>query len=218
MSNIYLMFVDTDAHSVDWITYSRAAMLHDCLPNCAGVFRLSDPPKALRNAPEGWVLYLLCHGNDTSIGGLTGTALAAKVSKVIPATGLGMIHVQSCATGKTPAEQFAVALGKAGHSVIVKAPVNNATFTDEIGFLVLEKATPKVMATYNTLRGTHEAAGAKAAATPPKGDLLKFCDTVHKATKQFWTDFSKLFKGIAFPTGQGWNAYETDPGKGAKKI
>jgi hypothetical protein len=217
MSNIYLMFVDDNAHSVDWITYSRASMLHDCLPNCAGVFRLSDPPKALKTADEGWVLYLLCHGDDTEIGGFTGKALAEKVSKVIPADKLGMIHIQSCATGDKPAAAFAAALGKAGHQVIVKAPVNNATFTDEIGFLVLEKAPPKVMKAYKDLRATHESAGSTAAASPPKGDLLKFCDNVHKATKQFWTDFSKLFKGIAFPTGQGWNAYQTE-GKGAKKL
>jgi hypothetical protein len=223
MSKIYIMFVDAQPGSVDWITYCRAAMLYHALPNCAGVFKLSSPPASLRTETDGWNLYLLAHGDDTAIGGLKGADLAAKLTGIIPATATGFIHVQSCKTGATPAKDFAEGLGKKGHKLFVKAPADNATFTEEVGFRVLDRGewdkNPDNAKKYRELVNKYVTAGGQAAAkVPSSGDLLKGCDAVYSATQAFWPEFSKLFKNVSFPTGQGWKAYETIPGTGAKAI
>lgn len=221
MSNIYLMFINATQNAVDWITYCRAHMLYEALPNCAGIYRMAQPPVKLKLAPEGWNLYVLCHGDKTTIGGLSGTILADRLSKVIPAKNLGFIHLQSCQTGGQPAEEFATRLGKLGHHVIVKAPAANATFTEEIGFRVLDVGsfTPQLKAEYNRLVSNHKQAGKRAAESASgSGDLRCLCRNVYRATIPFWKEFSKLFKKCAMPTGAGWRAYETTPPKGSRPI
>lgn len=221
MAGIYIILVDEHETHVNWITYCRAHFLYQALPNCQGIFRLSDPPPSLANEEAGWNLYLLCHGDDAAIGGITGDNLAAKIQKVIPAKGLGFIHIQSCKTGNIPALKFAQKLGDLGHSVIVKAPSDNATFTEEIGFRVLDRGnfTKKISEEYSNLVSQYEPKG-KAIVDKHKagGDLRLLCKKVYEITEPFWTDFSKLFNRCALQMGIGWKAYETIAGKGCKKI
>ncbi len=220
MSNIYLMFVDLNPHAVDWITYCRAHMLNEALPNCAGIYRLSQAPSQLRDAAEGWNLYILCHGDAATIGGLSGAELADALHPVIPVDKLGLIHLQSCKTGQRAAGDFAERLGQLGHHAIIKAPGANATFTEEVGFRVLDvgRFTPDLNRQYQSLLRAHENAGKRAVAGGGGGNLQGFCRTVFQATKPFWDGFSKLFKQCALPMGSGWRAYETIPGSGCKEI
>ncbi|MCP4624025.1 MAG: hypothetical protein GY850_10890 [bacterium] len=208
------MFVDKKPYSVDWITYCRAHMLSDALPNCAGIFSLKNQlPTNLKKANEGWNLYLLCHGNERKIGGYPGKDLAEEMEPIIPATSKGFIHIQSCSTGAVPAEEFTKKLGVQRHNVIVKAPSKNATFTEEIGFRVLDtkKFNRNLETAYKILVAKHELNGKKVSegAIKAKNDYKTVCKKTYDATKQFWSDFSELFKKCSLPTGAGWKGYQT---------
>lgn len=219
MSNIYLMLIDAVPDAIDWITYCRAHMLYEALPNCAGIYRSSDPPAPLKSAPEGWNLYVMCHGNADAIGGLAGSDLADLLHNIIPPNKLGFIHIQSCATGEKPASEFTTRLGQLGHKVIVKAPSASATFTDEIGFRVLDAGsyTPLLKSQYKALVGKYKKIGEDAVAAAGTGNLRNLCRSVYQATFIFWQKFSTLFKQCSMPTGSGWKAYETTS-TGSKPI
>jgi len=54
MSKIYIMLVDKKTNATDWITYCRAHMLFNALPNCAGIYSLnSQQPENLKNEAAG---------------------------------------------------------------------------------------------------------------------------------------------------------------------
>jgi len=157
---------------------------------------------------------LLCHGNEKSIGGYSGKELAKALIGIIPKINeFGFIHIQSCSTGKQAAQEFTQKLGLEGYKVIVKAPESSTTFTEELGFRVLDtySYTNAIKDKYETLLNNNAQRGIKALSDAIKeGKDLKFtCKNTYKATKNFWREFCYLFKDCGLPTGSGWIGYET---------
>lgn len=210
MAGLYVMLLDTHDGAIDWISYSRAHFLETSLPSCEGIYTLSNPPSELVNEPEGWMVFMIAHGNKNSIGGLSGTELANRLTTHLPKS-FGMIHLQSCNTGAAPAKALTERLSTLGHDLVVKAPASNATFTLDIGFRALDvgKFGHDESDQYKKLIANYGQDAKRIGQMPTGTNLSSFCRGVALSSTKFWTEFSILFKGVAKPTGTGWNAYKT---------
>lgn len=206
MGSIYIAVVKGEA---DWITFAGSHLLKDALPNCAGIYWFDpDTPKGfMSDKSEGWSLYLCGHGNTKLICGQSGKSLAEKLGPHLPHT-TGMIFVKSCMTGQGPAQEFAKNLNN--KKIILKAPNQSSTFTQELGFRVLNPPayTDDLKEKYRTLRATY---------APPDGDknslaqgrtsgqeISAECKRIYTATAKFWPAFNKDFAGCFSATGMGW--------------
>lgn len=220
MAGIYIMLLDTKPGAIDWISYCRAHFLETTLPSSAGIYTLSAPPPGLKSEDEGWMVYMIVHGNTQQIGSVDGSALADMLSPHLPKT-FGVIHLQSCATGAAPAKALSDGLGARGHSLVVKAPSTNATFTPEIGFRVIDSARfdrPTDMPIYTDIKKRLGGRAQRLATMSPGGNLSGFCRGIAREAEDFWVEFTEFFMARSQPFGSGWKAYETVPGEESKTL
>lgn len=211
MGSIYIAIVKGEA---DWITFASAHLLKDALPNCAGIYWFDpDNPKGfMTDTSEGWSLYLCGHGNEHVICGLSGETLAKKLGPHLPNT-LGMIFVQSCMTGQGPAQEFRDNLRN--KNIILKAPNESSTFTQGLGFRVLDPPTftDSLKRQYRDLckryTPTGGDAGSLAKHKKSGNEISAQCKKMYTATAKFWPAFNRKFAGCFSATGMGWKELHT---------
>lgn len=211
MGQIYIAIVKGEA---DWITFAGSHLLKDALPSCAGIFWFDpdSPAEFMSDKSEGWSLYMCGHGNSKVICGLRGKVLAEKIRPHLPNT-LGMLFVKSCMTGQGPADEFCKNL--LGKKIILKAPNESNTFTQELGFRVLNPPafTPTLEKKYKELRAQYafvEGTKDELASGKTTGqEISTDCKKMYDATASFWPAFNNAFAGCFSATGVGWSELST---------
>ena len=100
-------------------------------------------------------------------------------------------------------------------NIILKAPNESSTFTQELGFRVLNPPafTDALKTKYREMRARYTPKGGdkdSLAANKTSGqEISADCKSMYTATAKFWPAFNKEFAGCFSATGAGWKELHT---------